>query len=120
MPTLTLMLMLTMTMTLPLPLTLMPMVAIPDGDIGTASSICSKKKAMEERAEATSGDARAAVKAKYAWTDELSADDVDWLAALPYTITFPHYNAIVVHAGLLPDIPLVRLLLARSYTLYHH
>jgi len=63
--------------------------------------------ALEARAEATSPAARATIQPKYAWTDALSAEDVDWLLALPYTITFPYHNSIVVHAGILPDIPLV-------------
>ena len=37
-----------------------------------------------------------------AWVDGLTADDVKWLVALPFTISLPEHNAIVVHAGLVP------------------
>lgn len=28
--------------------------------------------------------------------------DVDWLRSLPFTISIPKFNAIVVHAGIIP------------------
>ena len=30
-------------------------------------------------------------------------DEVEWLRELPYSISLPHYNAVVVHAGRLPN-----------------
>ena len=42
----------------------------------------------------------------YAWTDEMEEEDVQYLRKLPYTISLPAFNAIVVHAGLVPGIPL--------------
>ena len=33
----------------------------------------------------------------------LSSADVNWLCELPYTLSIPSLNAIIVHAGLLPD-----------------
>lgn len=38
----------------------------------------------------------------------LSADDVDFLATLPLFIRLPEFNAAVIHAGALPDLPLER------------
>ncbi len=40
---------------------------------------------------------------EYAWTDGLSADDIAWIRALPFTLRLPDHNAVVVHAGLLPN-----------------
>ena len=31
---------------------------------------------------------------------------MDWIKALPYTIRFPEYNALIVHAGLIQDVQL--------------
>ncbi len=42
----------------------------------------------------------------YSFVDQLSEEDVAWLGQLPYTISIPHLNAIIVHAGLLPGRPL--------------
>eukprot|EP00656_Telonema_subtile_P020091 TRINITY_DN21259_c0_g1_i1.p1 TRINITY_DN21259_c0_g1~~TRINITY_DN21259_c0_g1_i1.p1 ORF type:complete len:279 (+),score=54.38 TRINITY_DN21259_c0_g1_i1:592-1428(+) len=41
---------------------------------------------------------------RYAWTDELLPEDVDYLRRLPYTIRLPAHNALVVHAGLVPGV----------------
>ena len=38
----------------------------------------------------------------YAWVDSLSSEDVEWIAALPFTISLVHERAVVVHAGLKP------------------
>ena len=43
---------------------------------------------------------------KYAWTDELDEADLDYLRSLPFTITLPRLDALVVHAGLVPGVPL--------------
>lgn len=44
------------------------------------------------------------------WTSlnpkELTDSEIQWLNELPYTISLPSLDAIVVHAGLIPDIPL--------------
>jgi predicted phosphodiesterase len=42
----------------------------------------------------------------YLSSNELSACDLRWMNELPYTISLPSLNAIVVHAGLIPGIPL--------------
>lgn len=69
------------------------------------------------------GDEECARKSKYDWVKEgLSDQDIDWLAETPYTITIPSrllqqsqgsehetkhdQDAIVVHAGLIPNISL--------------
>jgi hypothetical protein len=38
--------------------------------------------------------------------DELADEDWRWLADLPFWIELPEHDALVVHAGLLPDVPL--------------
>lgn len=43
---------------------------------------------------------------KYEWTDGLEAADLAYLRGLPYTISLPLHEAIVVHAGLVPGVPL--------------
>lgn len=72
------------------------------------------------------GDQRRRKKSKYKWVLEgespshhsndskivLSDDDVTWLAELPYTLTIPgaylgkEEDTLIVHAGLLPNLPL--------------
>ena len=34
----------------------------------------------------------------------LLSEDVEWLTELPYTISIPYYDAVVVHAGFVPDL----------------
>lgn len=46
------------------------------------------------------------VKIKYHWIASLSQDDVAFLKELPYTISVPSLNCIVVHAGFNPFISL--------------
>ena len=48
------------------------------------------------------------VKSKYHWLQSLTDSDVEYLNQLPYTISIPHLEVIVVHAGLLPGLPLER------------
>ncbi|XP_076332010.1 bis(5'-nucleosyl)-tetraphosphatase PrpE [asymmetrical]-like [Tachypleus tridentatus] len=43
-----------------------------------------------------------------AWINEFSEEDIDYLQNLPYTITLPSLNVIVVHAGLVPGLPMKR------------
>lgn len=43
---------------------------------------------------------------KYAWTTELTKIVQEWLQDLPYAIHIPSRSIIVVHAGLLPGVPL--------------
>ncbi|CAH1775296.1 unnamed protein product [Owenia fusiformis] len=38
--------------------------------------------------------------------DQLTISDVEYLESFPYTISIPHLNSIIVHAGILPSIPL--------------
>jgi bis(5'-nucleosyl)-tetraphosphatase (symmetrical) len=45
---------------------------------------------------------------KYRWTDNMSAADLDLIRKMPFTISIPQHNAIVVHAGLVPGIELDR------------
>ncbi|XP_066936307.1 bis(5'-nucleosyl)-tetraphosphatase PrpE [asymmetrical]-like [Clytia hemisphaerica] len=44
--------------------------------------------------------------ARWQWVKGLNCDDIDYLKELPYTLSFPDFNAIVVHAGLLPKVDL--------------
>ena len=43
---------------------------------------------------------------KYAYADELSTEDAQYLRSLPYTISLPTLDALVVHAGLVPGVAL--------------
>jgi bis(5'-nucleosyl)-tetraphosphatase (symmetrical) len=43
---------------------------------------------------------------KYAWTAELSSEDLSYLRGLPYTIRLPRHHSLIVHAGLIPGQPL--------------
>ncbi|GFO37785.1 Bis(5'-nucleosyl)-tetraphosphatase, symmetrical [Plakobranchus ocellatus] len=45
---------------------------------------------------------------KYQYLKDFSDEDFAFLQQLPYSISIPHLNALVVHAGLLPGIPLHR------------
>jgi len=42
----------------------------------------------------------------YEWNKCIQQDNVDFLLSLPFTISIPYHNAIVVHAGLIPNLPL--------------
>jgi len=44
--------------------------------------------------------------ASYAYASQLTSEDVAWLQHLPWTITLEDFNAIVVHAGVVPQKPL--------------
>eukprot|EP00873_Tetraselmis_striata_P038153 jgi/Tetstr1/458417/TSEL_044852.t1 len=46
------------------------------------------------------------VKKKHAWVKNLSEEDAAWMSALPFTIAIPCYNIMIVHAGLVPGVPL--------------
>jgi diadenosine tetraphosphatase ApaH/serine/threonine PP2A family protein phosphatase len=52
------------------------------------------------------GGAKPQVEPFFAWTDELTPEDVEYLKKLPFTISLPLHNALVVHAGLVPGIAL--------------
>ncbi|CAH1232777.1 bis(5'-nucleosyl)-tetraphosphatase PrpE [asymmetrical]-like [Branchiostoma lanceolatum] len=43
---------------------------------------------------------------KYTWVGKLTSEEAEYLRELPYTISLPTYNVIVVHAGLVPGRPL--------------
>jgi bis(5'-nucleosyl)-tetraphosphatase (symmetrical) len=43
---------------------------------------------------------------RYEWTDAMSEADVEFVRNLPYTLSLPLHNAIVVHAGLVPGVAL--------------
>ena len=43
---------------------------------------------------------------KYHWVQDMTQEEVDYLISLPFTISIPCCNAIVVHAGLVPGVPL--------------
>ena len=72
--------------------------------------------AREKRdADRTRGDTPAADD-KYSYTDSFSAEDLLYLRNLPYTLSLPSHKAIVVHAGLVPGVPLDKQDLAGMYT----
>ena len=55
-----------------------------------------------------SPDNQDALAGKYKWVASLSDDDIEYLMQLPYTISIPSYDCIVVHAGLFPWRPLLK------------
>lgn len=46
------------------------------------------------------------LKPQNTWIKDLSAENIAYLTELPYTISLPSLNAIIVHAGLIPGMPL--------------
>ena len=51
-------------------------------------------------------EGRAPLPTEFEWMLDLDSDDLQWLYDLPFSLTLPSANAIVVHAGLLPGKPL--------------
>eukprot|EP00240_Pyramimonas_obovata_P006165 CAMPEP_0118948224 /NCGR_PEP_ID=MMETSP1169-20130426/47427_1 /TAXON_ID=36882 /ORGANISM="Pyramimonas obovata, Strain CCMP722" /LENGTH=317 /DNA_ID=CAMNT_0006894601 /DNA_START=373 /DNA_END=1326 /DNA_ORIENTATION=+ len=43
---------------------------------------------------------------KWQWVTGLAEEDLSYLRALPFTIALPEHNVTVVHAGLVPGVPL--------------
>ena len=43
---------------------------------------------------------------KSKWLQELGEERANWLAQLPFSLSVPSLNLLVVHAGLIPGIPL--------------
>ena len=43
---------------------------------------------------------------KFQWMHQLDGEDLQWLFDLPFSLTIPSVGAIVVHAGLVPGVPL--------------
>eukprot|EP01041_Mallomonas_annulata_P004270 gene4270-8498_t len=43
---------------------------------------------------------------KFDYIPQLSSEDISWLSNLPYTITLPQINSVIVHAGLMPSTPM--------------
>lgn len=43
---------------------------------------------------------------KYNWAKELTDEDITYLQELPYTISIPSFNSIIVHGGLEPEVEL--------------
>ena len=60
-------------------------------------SLSELKKSQEEQQE---------LPPKYKWTTDLTEESRKWLADLPYSIRIPSRSIVVVHAGLLPGVPL--------------
>ena len=44
----------------------------------------------------------------FQWLTELSKEDIEWLHELPYSISFPSLQVLIVHAGLVPGVPLTQ------------
>lgn len=55
------------------------------------------------------------VEDKHDWVKGLEPEDASWLAHLPWTISLPSHGLTVVHAGLVPEIPLEHQLLPDLY-----
>ena len=48
----------------------------------------------------------ASTEPQWAWTSDLDADDCAWLRNLPFSIVLPQHGVVVVHAGVVPGVPL--------------
>ena len=68
-----------------------------------------RRQALRDRGEAPDGGD------KYAYVDDFDAADVAYISALPYTLSLPAYDAVVVHAGVVPGVPLESQHLADMY-----
>lgn len=53
-----------------------------------------------------SGGDIVAVASKYAYVAQFSPDDVAFLEQLPFTVSIPAHNAVIVHAGIVPGVDL--------------
>lgn len=42
---------------------------------------------------------------RHRWMEDINEEESDFLSQLPYTITIPSLKAIIVHAGLIPGVP---------------
>lgn len=40
------------------------------------------------------------------WDYQLTEEDAEYLLRLPFTVSVPQFNVIVVHAGIVPGVPL--------------
>lgn len=45
---------------------------------------------------------------KYQWVEQLTVDDIGFITELPYSISIPSLNTIIVHGGILPSLPLCK------------
>ncbi|RUS75582.1 hypothetical protein EGW08_016646 [Elysia chlorotica] len=45
---------------------------------------------------------------RYTYLNEFNQDDFAFIERLPYSVSIPHLNVLVVHAGLVPGVPLER------------
>ncbi len=43
---------------------------------------------------------------RFQYVEELTPEDYDYILRLPYSIRIPQINAVIVHAGLVPGVPL--------------
>lgn len=51
-------------------------------------------------------EGREPLSSEFQWMRQLDRGDLEWLFELPYTLTIPSLNICVVHAGLVPCLPL--------------
>jgi len=56
-------------------------------------------------------------KPHYHYCSDLNSEEIEWLTELPYTLSIPSHNAIVVHAGFVPGTPLEEQKLSDMYIL---
>ena len=51
-------------------------------------------------------DSAAPLPKEFKWMSNLTSKELNWLSELPYTISIPSRNIVLVHAGLVPGVPL--------------
>ena len=49
-----------------------------------------------------------AAQKQYGWFLEAAPEDIAYLAELPFSLSLPSHGVLVVHAGLVPGVPLQR------------
>lgn len=77
-------------------------------EIGAYSVRGNHDQKMLNRRLKLAADKTYALEKKNEWILELSEDEVAFMSSLPYTISIPSLNAIIVHAGLMPNRPLTQ------------
>lgn len=53
-------------------------------------------------------EGRASLPQEFQWLTTLSKEELGWLYELPFSISIPSLNILIVHAGVLPQLPLVK------------
>ena len=76
---------------------------------GMASAVRGNhERAILNQYRLLSGETDYTLPKRYTYLNEFNRDDFAFIEQLPYSVSIPHLNAVIVHAGLVPGIPLHR------------